>query len=68
MNLQKEDQGKEVTQEEVNLQYYEFKKNKNSKRFKDLFLRKETRVLQEDLDQKKKETHLQQELLENLLK
>ncbi len=68
MKQQKEDQGKEVTQEEVNLQYFEFKKNKNSKIFRDLFLRKETQVPQEDQGQKKKEIRQEQELLENLSK
>ena len=57
----KEGQEKEVIQEEANLQYYKYKKNKNNRKFKGHFLRKEIQVLQEVLDQKKKETHLKQE-------
>ena len=59
---QKEGQGKEVIQEEDNLQYY---KSKKSKRFKEHFLRKEIQVLQEVPDQNKKEIHQEQEQLEN---
>ena len=61
MILQKEGQGKEVIQGEVNPQYFKSKKNKNNKIFKEHFLRKETQVLQEVPDQKKKETHQEQE-------